>query len=85
MYSQISKKISGFDFFSNERSEYSYIGLGDFFFQEKSKIWSHSILIFRGLIFDLFISSLHFFKRKANSTIQQQKCKGHEKRDRLLI
>ena len=24
-------------------------------------------------------------ERKANSTIEQQKCKGHEKRDRLLI
>ena len=24
-------------------------------------------------------------KRKANSTIEQQKCKGREKRDRLLI
>ena len=33
---------------SNERGEYSYIGHGDF-------------LIFRGLIFDFFFSSLHFF------------------------
>ena len=42
---------------SNERSEYSYIGL----------------------------AGLAFFKRKVNSTTEQQKCKGYEKRDRLLI
>ena len=33
-----------------------------------------------------YLSSAHlFFKRKANSTIEQQKCKGHEKRDQLLV
>ena len=51
---------------SSERSEYSYIGLGDFLFTGKSlKICSRSVVIFRG------------FKRKANSTIEQQRCKGH--------
>ena len=40
-------------FKSNERSDYSYIGLADFF-QEKVKICSRSILIFRGLTCDFF-------------------------------
>ena len=42
---------------------------------------SRKTLIFRGLTFDFF----SFVKRKANSTIERQKCKGHEKPDRLLI
>ena len=39
---------------SIERSEYSYIGPGDFFFffQEKVKICSRSVLFFRGLTCD---------------------------------
>ena len=47
-------------FKSNERSEYSYIGLADFFLRKKSKICSRSILIFRGLTCDFFLSSVHF-------------------------
>ena len=68
----------------DERSEYSYVGLGDFFSGKSLKICSRSILIFRGLICDFFrFNSL--VKKKANSTIQQQKCKDHKKRVRLLI
>ena len=33
----------------------------------------------------LFQFSFFFVQRKANFTIEQQKCKGHKKRDRLLI
>ena len=49
---------------SNESSEYSYVGLGVFFwffFSGNSlKICSRSILIFRGLSSDFFSSSVHF-------------------------
>ena len=31
------------------------------------------------------ISSFFFLQRKANSAIEQQKRKGHEKRDHLLV
>ena len=34
---------------------------------------------------DFSIDSISIIKRKANSNIEQQKCKGHEKRDRLII
>ena len=62
---------------SNERSEYSYIGLLKFFF------CSRSILIFRGLTCDFTSSSVHFIvKRKANFSIERQNV---EKRDRHLI
>ena len=34
----------------------------------------------------IFVSSVRFFlQRKANSTIEHQKCKGQEKRDRFLF
>ena len=50
---------------SNERSEYCYIGLADFFlifYSGKSlKICSLSIWIFRGLICDFLLSSVHFY------------------------
>ena len=53
-----------------ERSEYSYIGLYDFFaFLGKGpKICSRSNLIFRGLNFDFYLSSvhLHFVKGRGN-------------------
>ena len=56
------------------------------FFQENLKICSGSNLTYRGLTFDFFLFSVHFlFKRQANSTIEQLKCEGHKKRDRLLI
>ena len=36
--------------------------------------------------FDFFLSSAHcLVKSKPNSTIEQQKCKGHEKLERHLI
>ena len=43
-----------------------------------------TVLIFRGLTFDFFqfISNV---KRKANSTIDEQNCKGHKRRDRFLV
>ena len=73
-------------FKSNERSEDSYIKLADFFSGESYKICSRSILIFRGLTCDFFlVQFISIVKRKANSTIEQSNCKGHEKRDRLLI
>ena len=46
---------------SNECIEYSYIGHDDsFVFQEKVKFCSGSNLLFRGLIFDFFLGSVHF-------------------------
>ena len=57
-----------------------------FFLRKSLKICSGSNLLFRGVNFDLFSSSVHFFlARRANSTVEQQKCKGHEKHDRLLV
>ena len=39
---------------------------------------------FCDLTFDFFLSEvISFLKRKANCTIEQQKCKGQDKRDRL--
>ena len=69
-----------------KRAELSYMGLADFsfvfFFQLKSlKICSRSVLIFRGFLLNSVNSIV---ERKANSTIERQQCKGHEKRDRLL-
>ena len=47
---------------SKERSEYSCIGLADFFFfLEKVFICLPSILIFRGSTCDFFLSSFLFF------------------------
>ena len=55
------------------------------FFPRKSlKICSRSILTFRRLTCEFLLSSNDVVKRKANSTIEQQILKGHEKRDRLL-
>ena len=44
-------------------------------------------LIFHGSTFELLSQKGKdlFVKRKANSTIEQQKCKGHEKRDQILV
>ena len=58
------------------------------FFSGKSfKICSRSIMIFRGLTCDFFLSSVHFHcKRKANSTIEQQKCNVTKiDRDQFLL
>ena len=84
----VYSKINQYIFKSNERGEGSYIGLADFFgfFSGKSLKFIHSILIFRGLTYDFFENQcISLVKRKANSTIEQQKCKGHEKRYRLRI
>ena len=58
-----------------------------FFFSGKSyTIRSRSNLIFRGLAFGFFlVQFILFVERKANSSIVQQKCICHEKRERLLI
>ena len=43
-------------------------------------------MIFLDLTFRFFLSSIFFFvKRRAKSTVEQQKCKNHLKRDRLLV
>ena len=52
------------NFKSNERSEYSYICLGEFFcfgfFIKKLIFCSRSVLILRGLTCDFFSSLVHF-------------------------
>ena len=47
---------------------------------------SGSNLLFRGftLISFFLVQFTSFVERNANSTIEQQKCKVHEKRDRIL-
>ena len=73
-------------FMISERSEYSCIGSGHFivFFSWKlvhAQFWFFAV--WHLISFELqFIS---FVKRKENSTMEQRKCKGHEKRDRLLV
>ena len=58
-----------------------------FFSRKILEICSGSNLIFRGLFFDFFgvlffeVLFISVIKRKTNSTIEQQKCKGQEKRD----
>ena len=49
--------------------------------------WRLSCFVSSGakLIFASVFQFIYFVKRKANSTIEQQKGKGHEKRDPLLI
>ena len=42
-------------------------------------------LKFTFLVICFLIQFVSFAKRKANSTVEQQKCTGHEKHDRLLI
>ena len=39
--------------------------------------------LFCGLTFDFLLSSV--VKRKANSTIEQSKCRSHEKRNQILV
>ena len=58
------------------------------FFSGKSpKVCSRLNWIFRGFNIQFFfqIQSISIVKKKANSIIEQQKSKSHEKRDRLLI
>ena len=54
-----------------------------FFFSGKNlKVCSRSVLSFRGLTCDFFLlQCISIVKKKSTSTIEQQKCKGHEKRD----
>ena len=57
------------------------------FFRESFKISSRSSLMFRGLNLEFFLGSVHCLggKGKQNSIVEQQQCKGHEKRDRFLF
>ena len=50
-----------------------------FLFWEKSP----KLFFFRGLVFDFFLSS--FVEKKLNASVEQQKWKGHEKREWLLF
>ena len=65
----------------NERSKYSYICVAVFFSGKSHKVCLRSVLIFRCLTCDFFFKFSAFLL----SSIEQQKCKIHEKRDRLLI
>ena len=60
-----------------------------FFFRESLKSCLHSNLIVRGLNFESVnvlktIQFISFVKEKAHYTIEQQKCKHYEKRNRLI-
>ena len=66
----------------DERSSDSYMSHGDFF----SFFFSFKICknYFFFAVLTLFLFKVQFIscvKRKANFTIEQQKCKGHKKRD----
>ena len=54
-----------------------------FVFSGKVIVFVQAHSIFRGLSFDFFLVPV--VKTKSNSTIEQLKCKCHEKRDRLLV
>ena len=58
-----------------------------FYFRKSLKISSGSKLHFCGLTFDFFfkVQFISFVERRANSTIEQRKCKGDKKRNRLLV
>ena len=49
------------------------------------KVCSHTNLIFRDVKFYIFSISVLFVKRKADYTIEHQKCKDDEKRDLLIV
>ena len=66
----------------------SYLGRDHlFFFLRKSLSNLFKLKFnFRSSTFDFFLSYIHFFlKRKANSPIEQQKCKVTKKRDQILV
>ena len=72
----------------DERTPVSYIGRDGFFPGKVLKFFQAQIYFFRGLTFKFLFQFRSFTLlkgRKANSTIEQQKCKVHEKRDRLLV
>ena len=52
-------------------------------FQEKVFKFVHAQFWFFAVFFE--VQCISIFKRKKNFFIEQQKVKGHEKRDRLLI
>ena len=50
------------------------------------KIEWRSNVVFRGLISDLLLISVQFFcKKNAIFSIEQKKCRGHEKEDRISV
>ena len=61
----------------NERSSDSYIYRDDFFFQEKSIVHAQ---IYLSVVDFRFLFKFIFMVKKANSTIEQQKCNSREKR-----
>ena len=71
----------------HERSEDSSKGRYDFFIQEKKSFVHTQICFFAVwlLISFFYLSSFPLLKWKANSTIEQQKHKIHEKCDRILV
>ena len=54
-------------------------------FRKSPKICSRSNINFGELTFDFQVQLISFVERKANSTMEHQKCKGHETRNRLLV
>ena len=69
-FGQLNAYMGGLIWQSNERSEYSFIGLADFFFGffKKVKIYSSSILIFCGLTSDFFFNFSSFPLLKGKQT-----------------
>ena len=67
----------------DERSSDSYMGRDDFLkkiFRKSHELCSDSNLIFRSLNLSFFlVQFISSVKSKANSNIENQKCKGHEK------
>ena len=75
---KFGQKIAKF-FLVDECSEDYYIGRDDFFsFFVSGKV----LKLVHGKI-SFHVQFITFVKRNANSTIEQQKCKGREKRDEL--
>ena len=66
-----------------ERDEYSYISFSGVlpFFRKKSYTL-YTLDFFDFSLFEFFqVQFISFVRRKAKSTIEQKKCKGHEKRN----
>ena len=72
-------------FKSNEHSEYSYIGLGDFFSGKSLKFCSGSNLILLSLFCDFINSSGFPLLKRRQTPLSSSKSVSHEKHERLLI
>ena len=63
----------------------TYKGL-DIFLKKRPEVSSRSNLIFAVLVLNSFkVQFMSLDRWKANSTFEQHKCKGHKKRDQILI